>query len=336
MSRVPSDHQDASVSGGGSPGPPPDWLVAALAVEPATSTIEVAGCPIALERWPGSREVPPLVLVHGGAANAGWWRALAPALATDRTVVSMDLSGHGASGWRSSYTFDGWARELLAVAEETGEGPAVLCGHSMGGIVATVAAARSGSQVAGLILVDTPLAGPSQSGIVRAERTFSRPKRYPDEATARERFRLLPPQPVAHPDLLDLLVTRSLRRVEDGWTWRFDPEAFAVPPPGRPADLGGILAELRIPVWSLVGGDSVTVPPEDRSWLETRARAAATGGHHEIPGGHHHLMFDQSLALRAALLEALAEIRSTAPGELTTGAAHPGREHDGTHHADRR
>ena len=336
MSRVPADRGATTGAGSRSDGSSPDWLLAALRDEPVTSTLEVDGCPITLERWQGSRAAAPLVLLHGGAANAGWWRWLAPSLATDRTVVSMDLSGHGASGWRSSYTFDGWAEELLAVAEETGEGPAVLCGHSMGGIVATVAAARSDSPVAGLILVDTPLAGPSQSGIVRAERTFARPKRYPDEATARERFRLLPPQPVAHPDLLDLLVTRSLRQVEDGWTWRFDPEAFAVPPPGRPADLGGILAELRIPVWSIVGGDSVTVPPEDGSWLETRARAAPTGGHHEIPGGHHHLMFDQPLALRAALLEALAEIRSTAPGVPTTGAAHPGREHDGTHHADRR
>lgn len=307
MSRVPDDRGATTGAGSRSDGSSPDWLLAAMRDEPVTSTLEVDGCPITLERWQGSRAAAPLVLLHGGAANAGWWRWLAPSLAEDRTVVCMDLSGHGASGWRSRYTFDGWARELLAVASAAGQGPAVLCGHSMGGIVATVAAARSPAQVAALILVDTPLAGPSQSGIVHAERTFATPKRYPDEASARDRFRLLPPQPVAHPALLDLLVVRSLRQVADGWTWRFDPEAFAVPPPGRPADLGGHLDSLQIPVWSIVGGESATVPPEDRSRLAARALAAPAGGHREIRGGHHHLMFDQPLALQAALLEVLAE-----------------------------
>src|ERR1700738_1571930 len=55
----------------------PSWFAAALTQVPEHSDIDVAGCRIHLRAW-GSREQPPLVLVHGGGAHSGWWDHIAP------------------------------------------------------------------------------------------------------------------------------------------------------------------------------------------------------------------------------------------------------------------
>jgi len=111
---------------------------------------------------------PGLVLVHGGAAHAGWWTFLAPLLTRQYDVVALDLSGHGDSGRRAEYPRRAWADEVLAVSAEAGfPGPPVLVGHSMGGLVSIVAASVYGDALAGAIIVDTPVRRPdpeSQEG----------------------------------------------------------------------------------------------------------------------------------------------------------------------------
>lgn len=282
----------------------PAWFTAAMAAEPTRHEVHVAGTVIAAERWDGGRGTP-LVLVHGGAANTGWWRFLAPELARDRPVVAMDLSGHGRSGRRERYAFPTWAVEVRAVADALAGGRSVLVGHSMGGVVVAVAAAQDPAGVAGVVVVDTPLEVPRQPRIAQAERAFARARVYTTEAAVRGSFRLLPDQPVQHPALLEVAATASIRPVEDGWTWRFDPAVFATPAADRPVDLGDTLAALTVPAATVVGGSSLIALPAERDRL---AALGATPGHqhHEVPGAHHHLMFDQPLALLAVLRAVLA------------------------------
>ena len=64
-----------------------------------------------------ARDRRPVVLVHGGSANASWWAPMVAALMTERPVGTVDLSGHGRSDWRSSYSFDTWVEEVTAAAE---------------------------------------------------------------------------------------------------------------------------------------------------------------------------------------------------------------------------
>ena len=46
------------------------------------------------------------MLVHGGAAHSRWWDHIGPLLADGRLVVAIDLSGHGDSARRESYSLD--------------------------------------------------------------------------------------------------------------------------------------------------------------------------------------------------------------------------------------
>jgi pimeloyl-ACP methyl ester carboxylesterase len=110
---------------------------------------------------PGNDPGPPLVLVHGWgrSADSVWWPLIAN---TQRTVVAIDLPGHGRSLLDQRFTFDLAADAVLAAVADSGVIRPVLVGHSMGGPIALTAlrrAARSGR-------VDSELgqSGPGQSG----------------------------------------------------------------------------------------------------------------------------------------------------------------------------
>src|SRR5699024_7535396 len=110
---------------------------------------------IAYRVWgkPGS---PVAVLVHGGAAHAGWWDHMAPHLIGHHRIVSIDLSGHGDSQWRPAYSLESWAEEVMAVSRAEGSDSPVLFGHSMGGFVC-LTAARQYDSLAGVVAIDSPV-----------------------------------------------------------------------------------------------------------------------------------------------------------------------------------
>lgn len=86
----------------------------------------------------GETHHPPLVLLHGFGAGSGHWRRNAGALAAAGwCVYGLDLIGFGASS-QPALRLDNrlWARQLRAFLEQVVGAPAVLVGHSLGGLVA--------------------------------------------------------------------------------------------------------------------------------------------------------------------------------------------------------
>jgi len=269
----------------------------------------VAGCAINYLTW-GETDKPPLVLVHGGAAHAMWWSALAPQLARHYYVIAPDLSGHGDSGHREIYPVEGWADEVLAVSDAAASGrPPVLVGHSMGGLVSIVAAAIYGERLAGAIIVDAPVRKPDPESIEgKGGKTFRKPGTYPDLQTAMAHFRLIPSQPCEHGFILEHIARHSLRQTVDGWTWKFDPRVFLRASPKSPRDY---LADVRCRVALMRGEFSAIVPPETGEYMyELLNRNAPLV---EIPQAHHHLILDQPLAFIAALRALLADWEHSVP-----------------------
>src|SRR5699024_12637741 len=74
----------------------------------------------------------------------------------DALPISIDLSGHGDSGWRSEYALETWAGEVMAAAAAEGSSAPVLFGHSMGGFVC-LTAARQYDSLAGVVAIDSPV-----------------------------------------------------------------------------------------------------------------------------------------------------------------------------------
>lgn len=89
-------------------------------------------------RHMGDTTHPPLVLIHGFATGSGHWRRNAAVLAAAGwSVYGIDLLGFGSSS-QPSLRLDNrlWARQVHGFLQEVVQGPAVLVGHSLGGLVA--------------------------------------------------------------------------------------------------------------------------------------------------------------------------------------------------------
>ncbi len=281
----------------------PAWFLEALAAPRTDHFIEVAGCSVHYLRWGGGVK-PGLVLVHGGAAHAEWWSFLAPMLTRRCDVVALDLSGHGESGRRPEYPRRQWADEVLAVIEDARfVGAPVLVGHSMGGLVGIVAASLYGDALAGAVIVDAPVRKPdpeSQEG--EAGTSFRHPKVYPTLEEAMARFRLVPSQPCENAFILEHIARTSLRPVDGGFTWKFDPRVFMKVSLDKMSDY---LASTRCRIALLRGERSVVVPPETGEYMYGLLKRSAPLV--DIPEAHHHLILDQPLAFISAVRALLAD-----------------------------
>ena len=205
---------------------------------------------------------PSLVLIHGVGANRAIWRRVTPLLAEHRLVAAPDLPGFGASppGGRG-FDLDGVAARLARHLESEVPVPFDLVGHSLGGAVALVLAARRPELVRRLILVAPAglaprraplptLASVAGSAIIGARRRVGPP--LAGSATARRVLLLgvvadaarLPPEEVR----------RMLRGSADSTRIGAAIEAVAA------ADLRPRLANLTVPV-AFVWGDRDRVVP---------------------------------------------------------------------------
>ncbi len=96
---------------------------------------------------------PPVVLVHGFTGAAVNWSELAPLLAERYRVLVPDLPGHaGSAPLPAAPNLDAYADRVCLVAEREAIGPAVVVGHSLGGLVALRLAIRHPGAVRALVL----------------------------------------------------------------------------------------------------------------------------------------------------------------------------------------
>jgi pimeloyl-ACP methyl ester carboxylesterase/nicotinamidase-related amidase len=97
-----------------------------------------------------------LVFLHGWCGDREYWKHQIEVFAADYRVVAIDQAGHGESGkGRKEWTADGLARDVEAVVKALGLKRVILVGHSMGGLVALLAAKRMPGTVVAVIGVDT-------------------------------------------------------------------------------------------------------------------------------------------------------------------------------------
>jgi pimeloyl-ACP methyl ester carboxylesterase len=105
---------------------------------------------------------PPLILLHGLGRRWQVFLPLIPSLASQWHIYAPDLRGHGKSthvarGYRISQYADDIVRFLTGVVTE----PAILFGHSLGGMVSMWIAAHHPDLVRALILGDNVICGDS-------------------------------------------------------------------------------------------------------------------------------------------------------------------------------
>jgi pimeloyl-ACP methyl ester carboxylesterase len=283
----------------------PEWFRRALAVPFTDEHVDVDGRRVHYLAWgaPGRRG---LVFVHGGGANAHWWTHVAAHFADDFRVVAVDLSGHGDSDHRETYRFEDWTDEVIAVADAAGiVGRPVVVGHSMGGFVTIATAALHPNRLTGVIICDSPVTEPDpEIGEYHVRDAFGRERIYGSEDEAIARFRTVPPQDHYLPYVMDHVARRSLRRVDEGWKWKFDRTIFAQFTGGVRAVALPHLAEVTCRFALLRSEHGLVTKDIGDAMYERLGRVAPVV---ELPEAGHHAMLDQPLILLTAIRTLLAD-----------------------------
>ena len=265
--------------------------------------MEVSGLRLHYGVW-GATEASPLILLHGAAANSHWWDWVAPALSPAFRVLALDFPGHGKSGWPrpARYDMNDFLQAVIGFLNALGRSPVHLAGHSLGGKIAMLVAAKYPRRVQSLVIVDvTPSVSPYARALLR--QVAARPSRRFGSAEAAARaFRLMPSETVAEPRRLRALALRSVRHCGHGrWSIGPDPEFFA-----RFAvrKMWSSLGRIRCPTLILRAAESTVL---DRQTGQEMQQRLCCGVLREIAHSHHHLIVERPTKVAKAIGDFLKE-----------------------------
>ena len=252
--------------------------------------VRVEGLTLLAQRE-GEVGATPLVFVNALGTDLRVWTRLSRYLSDRFYLVRYDQRGHGLSGVGvPPYTLDQLAADLAGVMDQLDTGPAVLCGLSLGGLVALRAAARRPDLVRGLVLMDTatrigtPATWQARHAAVEAGGI---------EAVANQVMERWFPEPFrrAHPEEVEGWHAMLTRTPVTGY--------LACMRVLQEADLEDVVDRIKAPAACLVGAHDEVTPPAVVEALAARL-PDATCTH--IRDAGHLPCVDQPAAVAAAML----------------------------------
>jgi pimeloyl-ACP methyl ester carboxylesterase len=249
---------------------------------------------------------PLLHFVHGNSFPAGAYRQFLDALGADFDVRAFDMHGHDPAFPVS----DGWPHlvdELIGQLEPYRQ-PAILVGHSLGGMLSVMAARRRPELVRCVVLLDAPIVDGWRAWLLRKAKTqgwgkhfsparFSERRRnvWPDAAAAYQHFVSKPLFSGWAPGVLDDYLEFGLEPHPQGVQLRFSREVETAIYRGLPHEMGDVVrGGLALPVGFIAGTDSLELRQAGRA-----ASRRLVGEHFvDIKGGHLFPMESPRLAAR--------------------------------------
>ncbi|GHI50602.1 hydrolase [Streptomyces rubradiris] len=262
----------------------------------STRTVAVEGGSMRV-RTGGGGGGPALVFAHYWGGSAGTWDEVVRRLPPGRATVRFDQRGWGTSRkLPGPYHLDRLADDLARVAEECVAGPFVLVGHSMGGKVGQLVAARRPAGLAGVFLV-APAPPRPPAAVTEAYRQALSHAYDSPESVGRALDQVLTagplPGPVREAVVRDSLAASDGARAE--WPLR-----------GIARDISAQARRIGVPVAVLAGGqDRVEPPAVLRACLLPYVPHATLT---TVPGGHL-LPLEAPEAVAGALGDFLAGLR---------------------------
>ncbi len=254
----------------------------------------------------GNPSAPPVLLLHGGGQTRHAWRGTAKVLAeAGFYAITLDLRGHGESGWCESgnYELENFAEDIRAIAAELPSAPA-LVGASLGGLAALVCQCEY-HLASAVVLVDiTPRVDPE--GV---QRIVGFMKAFPEgfasiEDAADVVAAYLPHRP--RPSDTSGLA-KNLRLGDDGrWRWHWDPRVLSEKPrasrPDYPESINAAARSLDVPTLLVRGRMSEVVSDEGvREFLEMVPHAEFV----DVEGAAHMVAGDKNDAFGRAVVDFL-------------------------------
>jgi pimeloyl-ACP methyl ester carboxylesterase len=165
--------------------------------------------------------------------------------------------------------------------------------------VALRAAGLFGAGLEGIVVIDSPVQDLTpEERAARESRAFGPLRVYPTRDAAIARFHPMPDQPTL-PYVLAHVATTSIRAVEGGWSWKFDPAVF-----GRSRGSLTLLRHLDCRVALFVAEHGIVPPTTTELMYDKLGQLAPVI---EIPAAGHHIMLDQPIALVTGIRTLLSD-----------------------------
>lgn len=230
---------------------------------PAPQALEVAGCRLRyLQLGSGGT---PVVLLHGFGGDLNTWMFNQPVLAERQRTIALELPGHGESSKEvGAGDPDALAATMESLLDALDIKRAHLVGHSMGGAVAALVAARRPHCVASLTLIAPAGLGPEiNGGFIDGFVHASRRKDVTDVLR----------QLVHDPSLVSRTMVEDVLRYKrlDGVAQALESIAAAWFPGGRQAcDVIARVTALQAPVQVVWGREDKVIPVVQASALAAR------------------------------------------------------------------
>jgi pimeloyl-ACP methyl ester carboxylesterase len=251
---------------------------------------------------------PPVLFMHGGGqTRQSWGDAVARAAQRGYRAITVDLRGHGESGWSPDgrYAIEDFSNDIRRIIAGLRE-PPVLVGASLGGLVGMVIAASPPPAVRGLVLVDVAVQleeeGTKEIGAFMA----SAPNGFASLEEAADAVSAYLPHRPRPKDTSGLM--RNLRLREDGRLhWHWDPAFTRVDPETAKNFSAGFEAAaraLRVPVLLIRGGRSRVL---SRQGAEAFLRLVPGAEFVDVAGADHMVAGDANDAFSEAVFGFLAE-----------------------------
>ena len=263
---------------------------------------------------------PLLHFTHGNSFPAGVYRRFLDGLREDFDVHAIDMVGHDDAFPVS----DGWPElvaQLIVQLERYGE-PAVLVGHSLGGMLSLMAAKQRPDLARCVVMLDSPVVAGWRAWLLRMAKTrswydnlspakFSQRRRtvWPDAQAAYDHFAPKDIFAAWAPGVLADYIEHGLMPHPDGVQLRFSREVETEIYRALPDHIGALVElPFPVPVGFVAGTNSVELR---QAGLDATRRLV--GSHfRQIEGSH---LFPMESPEQAATLtrETIAELLAESP-----------------------
>ena len=268
------------------------------------SFVEVAGLRLRIQDY-GTSGKPPMLCLHGGAANAHWYDFVAKGFTPDYHMRAVDLRGHGDSDWDESgdYTYRRQAQDVHELAEKLALEDFILIGHSMGGMISSVYAATYPGRARAVVVVDSNLVM-THERIANYNVVGNREAReYATQEEFIANYRVRPSGSMAAPEILRHIAHHSGRRFDDGrWRHKVDRKVYVS---REMVDGFGQWDHIKIPALLIKAEHGARVTPQVIAELQSRAPQLQVA---TVPGADHHVTLDNPAGFIRVVREFLAKL----------------------------
>ena len=277
------------------------------ALKPAAYTesfVEVENLRLRIQDY-GTPGKPPMLCLHGGAANAHWYDFVAHGFSADYHMRAVDLRGHGDSDWDESgdYTYRRQAADVHELTQKLDLRDFILIGHSMGGMISSVYAATYPGRAKAVVIVDSNLVM-THERIANYNVVGSREGReYATQEEFIANYRVRPSGSMAAPEVLRHIAQHSGRQFEDGrWRHKVDRKVYMS---REMVDSFGQWKRIKIPALLMKAERGGRITPQVIAELTSRAPQLKVA---VVPASDHHITLDNPSGFIRVVREFLAEV----------------------------